>query len=148
MITATCGTHVDKSRCRSPIILICGVGLDVCKCERKELEIMMTCFKLQSSVNLSGHPSYRRLLTFLTIVKEVTYISTHKRARSPSSYSASARARCAPCDAQHLATLTIILNFCGENILDPKSNHEIHKNIVPRKFGAIRYMLAAANAEH
>ena len=26
------------------------------------------------------------------------------------------------------------------NFRDPKSNHENHKNIVPRKFGAIRYV--------
>ena len=43
-----------------------------------------------------------------------------------------ASARCA---AQHVATPTMsILNF-----RDQKSNHEIHENIVPRKFGAIRY---------
>ena len=79
---------------------------------------------------LSGGPSYRRLLTFVTIVKERT------RACSPSSYSASAR--CVPCAAQHLATPTIILNFREENIRDPKSNYETHENIVPWKFGAIR----------
>ena len=37
----------------------------------------MTRFKLQSSVNLSGRPSYRRLLTFVTVVKERTYIHVH-----------------------------------------------------------------------
>ena len=26
-----------------------------------------------------------------------------------------------------------------ENFRDQKANHEIHENIVPRKFGAIRY---------
>ena len=41
--------------------------------------------------------------------------------------------------AQNIATPTIILNFCEENFRDYKSNHEIHENIVPRKFGAIRY---------
>ena len=34
---------------------------------------------------------------------------------------------------QNVATPTTILNF-----RDQKSNHEIHENIVPRKFGAIR----------
>ena len=34
-----------------------------------------------------------------------------------------------------------MLNFCEENFCDQKANHEIHKNIVPRKFGAIRYLL-------
>ena len=107
---------------------------------------MMTHFKLQSSVNLSGHPSYRRLLTFVTIVKERTYISTCTCVRSPSSlwssYSASTRACCTPCAAQHLTTPTTILNFCEENIRDPKSNHEIHENIVPQNFGAIWYTLS------
>ena len=32
-----------------------------------------------------------------------------------------------------------ILNFREENFRDQKSNHEIHENIVPRKFGAIWY---------
>ena len=45
--------------------------------KEKKLEITMTRFKLQSSVNLSGHPSYRRLLTFVTVVKERTYIHVH-----------------------------------------------------------------------
>ena len=30
--------------------------------------------------------------------------------------------------------------FREENFHDQKSNHEIHENIVPRKFGAIRYL--------
>ena len=34
---------------------------------------------------------------------------------------------------------TIVLNFCEENFRDQKPNHEIHENIVPRKFGAIQY---------
>ena len=38
---------------------------------------------------------------------------------------------------QNIATPTI-LNFCEENFRDQNSNHEIHENIVPRKFGAIR----------
>ena len=29
--------------------------------------------------------------------------------------------------------------FCEQNFCDLKVNHEIHKNIVPRKFGNIRY---------
>ena len=40
---------------------------------------------------------------------------------------------------QNLTTPTIILNFREENFRDQKSNHEIHENIVQRKFGAIRY---------
>ena len=36
--------------------------------------------------------------------------------------------------AQNVATPTIILNFREENFHDQKSNHEIHKNIVARKF--------------
>ena len=43
---------------------------------------------------------------------------------------------------QNVATPTTILNFCEENFRDQKSNHEIHENIVPRKFGAIRYNVA------
>ena len=43
--------------------------------------------------------------------------------------------------AQHVATLTTsILNFREENFRDQKSNHEIHENIVPQKFGTIRYV--------
>ena len=30
-------------------------------------------------------------------------------------------------------------NFREENFCDQKSNHEIHENTVPLKFGAIRY---------
>ena len=42
------------------------------------------------------------------------------------------------CDRQHIATPTMsILNFREENFHDQKSNHEIHENIMPRKFGAI-----------
>ena len=79
--------------------------------------------------------------SFVTVVKErrPTYICTRTCARSPSSYSASACARCVPCAAQHLATPTITLNFYEENIRDPKSNHKIHENIVPQSFGAIQY---------
>ena len=33
------------------------------------------------------------------------------------------------------------LNFREENFRDRKSNHEIHENIAPRKFGAIRYLI-------
>ena len=40
---------------------------------------------------------------------------------------------------QNVTTPTMILNFREENFRDQKSNHEIHENIVPRKFGAIRY---------
>ena len=39
---------------------------------------------------------------------------------------------------QNVAMPTILLNFHEENFRDQKSNHEIHENIVPRKFGAIR----------
>ena len=43
------------------------------------------------------------------------------------------------CTAQHIATPTMnILNLCEENFRDQKSNHKIHKSIVPRKFEAIR----------
>ena len=42
--------------------------------------------------------------------------------------------------AQHVAMHTIIRNFCEENFRDQRSNHEIHENIVPRKFGAIWYV--------
>ena len=40
---------------------------------------------------------------------------------------------------QNVAMPTIIPKFCEENFRDQKSNHEIHENIVPRKFGAIPY---------
>ena len=33
-----------------------------------------------------------------------------------------------------------MLNFREEKFRDQKANHEIHENIVPRKFGAIRYL--------
>ena len=75
----------------------------------------MTRFKLQSSVNLSGHSSYRRFSTSVTVVKERTYISTRTALALEARH------------ALHLATPTIILNFREENILDPKSNHEIHE---------------------
>ena len=43
----------------------------------------------------------------------------------------------APCAAQHVTTpTTSILIF-----RDQKSNHEIYENIVPRKFGAIQYII-------
>ena len=46
----------------------------------------------------------------------------------------SASTRCA---ARHIATPTMnILNFREEKFRDQKSNHEIHENIVPQKFGA------------
>ena len=35
----------------------------------------------------------------------------------------------------------IVPKFREENFRDQKSNHEIHENIVPRKFGALRYAL-------
>ena len=34
-----------------------------------------------------------------------------------------------------------MLNFREENFRDQKANHEIHENIVPRKFGAIWYIM-------
>ena len=40
------------------------------------------------------------------------------------------------CAAQHVVTPTTSI----PNFRDQKSNHKIHENIVPRKFGAIRYM--------
>ena len=44
---------------------------------------------------------------------------------------------------QNVATPTIMLhvNFHEENFRDQNSNHEIHENSVPRKFGAIRYVI-------
>ena len=36
------------------------------------------------------------------------------------------------------------INFRKENFRDQKSNHEIYENIVPRKFGAIRYFFHRA----
>ena len=43
--------------------------------------------------------------------------------------------------AQHVATPTTILNFREVNFHDQKSNHEIHVNILPQKFEAIRYRM-------
>ena len=40
-----------------------------------------------------------------------------------------------------IAELWTILNFCDEYFHDWMSNHEIHKNIVPQKFGAIQYFI-------
>ena len=37
-----------------------------------------------------------------------------------------------------------VQNFCEKNFLDWTSNHKIHENIVPQKFGAIRYCKAFA----
>ena len=37
---------------------------------------------------------------------------------------------------------TTMLNFREENFRDQKADHEIHENIVPRKFGAIRHLTA------
>ena len=52
---------------------------------------------------------------------------------------ATARARCT---AQHIAMPTMsILNFCEGKLHDLKSNHEIHENIVPRKFGTMRLLV-------
>ena len=51
----------------------------------------------------------------------------------------------ARCAAQHVATPT--MNFREENFRDQKSNHEIHEDIVPRKFGAIRYVCCVHNSE-
>ena len=48
-----------------------------------------------------------------------------------------ARSRLMCLRIQNVATPTIILKFREENFRDQKSNHEIHENIVPRKFGAI-----------
>ena len=43
------------------------------------------------------------------------------------------------CAAQHVAMpIMSILKFREENFRDQKSNHKIHENIMPRKFGAIR----------
>ena len=40
-----------------------------------------------------------------------------------------------------VAELWTNLNFCEKNFRHWMSNHEIHKNIVPQKFGAIRYII-------
>ena len=49
------------------------------------------------------------------------------------------------CTAQHVAMPTMsILHFREENFRDQKSNHEFHENIVPRKFGAIRYYIGGS----
>ena len=42
---------------------------------------------------------------------------------------------------QNVATPTIIPNFHEENFRDQNSNHKIHENIVPQKFGAIWCLL-------
>ena len=38
-----------------------------------------------------------------------------------------------------------MLNFREESFRDQKANHEIDENIVPRKFGAIRYLEDASS---
>ena len=75
------------------------------------------------------------------------YRYTHVRASARSHYPpARASARCA---TQHVATPTMsILNFHAGNFRNQKSNHEIHENIVPRKFGAIRYLVQCTNVWH
>ena len=48
---------------------------------------------------------------------------------------------------QNVATPTIILNFREENFRDQNSNHKIHENIVPQKFGAIQYITMKGREE-
>ena len=85
---------------------------------------------------LHRRDTYGRLLTCLLWKNTCSLFASLVPSRS-ACYSA--HARCAPCAAQHVPMPTIILIFREENFRDPKSNHEIHENIVPRKFGAIRY---------
>ena len=67
--------------------------------------------------------------------KRYRYTHVRASARYPPAHP---RAHCA---AQHVAAPTMsILNFHEEHFRDQKSNHEIYENIVPRKFGAIRYV--------
>ena len=71
-------------------------------------------------------------------------VHVHAHARYPPVHASTS----AHCSAQHVATPTIMLNFHEENFCDQKSNHEIHKNIVPWKFGAIRYCIATWQLLH
>lgn len=100
-----CGAHLTSHVVAPPTILTHGVRLDVytCKCEKKKkLEITVTRFKFQSSINLSGRPSwdthtYRRLLTFITVCCERTYVYKYtymSPARSLSSAIATALTSC------------------------------------------------------
>ena len=56
------------------------------------------------------------------------------------------RAVLATCAAQYVVTSTISqwITFCGENVCDRRSNHEIHGNIVPQNlelYSGIKYHL-------
>ena len=61
------------------------------------------------------------------------------------------RAALVACSAQHVAIPTIsqFIHFREGNSRDSKSNHKIHENIVPRKFGAIQLLVLpmATNAK-
>ena len=112
-----------------PIILTHGVGACKRKINRNNAEpFRILVLRQRLSIRLDAlrrRDTYMRLLTFV-----------RASARYPPAR-ASAR-----CTAQHVATPTMsILNFREENFHDQKSNHEIHENIVPRKFGAIRYTM-------
>ena len=83
---------------------------------------MMTCFEFQSSIR--GFQSI-----WMPFIGEThTYMLTiHQRTLC---------VRCTACSHAHH-----ILNFCEENYHDQKSNHKIHENIMPQKFGTIRYII-------
>ena len=106
-----------------PTILTRGVGLEVCKCEEKKVLCQRLSIRLDA---LHRRDTYGRLLTFVirlppwrerTCTRTFMYVFIFRQ-----------------CATQHVATPTITLNF-----RDQQSNHEIHENIVPQKFGAIRY---------
>ena len=118
-----------------PIILTHGVGACKRKINQNNAEpFRILVLRQRLSIRLDAlrrRDTYGRLLTFVIRCCERT-LQVHART-CQCSLSASAR-----CAAQHVATPTMsILNFREENFHDQKSNHE---NILPRKFGAIRYM--------
>ena len=141
MITSVRTIHIVAL----PTILTCGVG----GCKRKtnrnntepfrilvlrqRLSIRLDALRRRHVRETSNLRDPFVVKAFVT-KKRCRHTHVHASARYPP---ARASAHCA---AQHVATPTMsILNFCEENFHDQKSNHEIHENIVPRKFGAIRY---------
>ena len=105
-----------------PTIFTCGVGLEVCRYEEKR-----DIFSSNSALRFWQ-------FTCSLCCAGYAYVHVHTRTYTCSLVASS-------CAAMHTAHSHAHHNtkFCEENFHDHKSNHEIHKNIVPRKFGAIRY---------
>ena len=120
-----------------PTFLTRGVG--ACKNRNNAEPFRILVLRQRLSIRLYAlrrRDTYGSLLTFVIrlLLKNVAGTRTVTYVRDSARYPP-ARAS-APCAAQHVATPTM----CILNFRDQKSNHE---NIVPRKFGAIRYTSAS-----